>query len=152
MDFTDGRDLSSFISPMAAAPRCAVYLKARYRFSFTDFVSSLGPCTMYAAVHALLGLCGSALLWQMESRLPLALTAFFGAVAVTSVLLYGRTDTCSEWSTFGLRHLMRVLEGWAALRRSPRVFIALLVVTVAYSLLSVVQFKIALRSRSPRLG
>lgn len=142
---TVATSLLNFISPMRGGSAMrAVYLKARYRFSFTDFVSSLGAMyLMYAAVHAFLGLCGSALLWQTDNRPPLALTAFFAAVAVASVLLMVAPIHVPQWSTFGLRHLVRVLEGWALLRRSPRVFAALLVVTVAYALLSVLQFKIA---------
>ncbi|HKQ48332.1 MAG TPA: lysylphosphatidylglycerol synthase transmembrane domain-containing protein [Phycisphaerae bacterium] len=145
LSLTVATSILNFLSPMRGGSAMrAVYLKARYRFSFTDFFSSLGAMyLMYGFVHACMGLCGAALLWGSSIHPPLPLTAFFGAVAVISILLMTVPIRVPWPETFGFRQLARILEGWGLLRRNSRVFAWLMVVTVLYALLSVVQFKIA---------
>lgn len=142
---TAATSILNYISPMrGGAAMRAVYLKARYQFSFTDFLSTLSAMgLMYGLIHAAMGLVGAALLWRSAFRPPLPLIAFFVVVALAAIVLMIAPLRIPWSSAPGFRQAARIVEGWSQLRRRPRVFITLLLVTVLYALLSIAQFWLA---------
>lgn len=117
----------------------ALYLKARYQFSFTDFLSTLSAMyLMYFVIHGLMGILGMALLWADGKPFDLPLAGLFAAVTSLALIFMLCRINVPRWEVFPFRHLARIVEGWTTLRQNRSAFLLLLSVTTIYALLSLV--------------
>jgi uncharacterized membrane protein YbhN (UPF0104 family) len=122
----------------------AVYLKARYRFSYTDFVSSLSAMyLMYVVVYGPIGIVGTAGACLAGRGFDVPLTVFFLISTAAAAILMLCRLRMPAWDVYPFRHIRRVLEGWALLRRNRSAFAVLILLTVCFALLSLLEVKIA---------
>ncbi len=122
----------------------AVYLKSHYRFAYVDFLSTLSAMyLMVVFTYGLLGLAGNALLWRqgvVGDRVVLAILA--GGTAAAAFLMFVRVRL-PRWRGIPLRQIIRILDGWALLRQNRSAFLKLMLTTLAFSVLSVLEVKLA---------
>jgi uncharacterized membrane protein YbhN (UPF0104 family) len=145
LSLTVATSLLNYLTPLRGGMLArAVYLKARYRFGYADFLSTLSAMyLMYVLVYALFGLAGQALLWRQgldPDRIVLALLAAAGTAAALLMFVPVRLP---HWDAFPLRQLARILEGWRLLRQQRAVFLKLMSTTLAFALLSLLEVRLA---------
>jgi hypothetical protein len=122
----------------------AVYLKSQYRFGYVDFLSTLSAIYLiYVFTYGLLGLAGQALLWRQGAgcdRIVLATLA--GGTVAAALLMFVRVRL-PRWRGFPLRQIIRILDGWALLRQRRSAFLKLMLTTLVFAALSVLEVKLA---------
>jgi len=138
----------NFLTPMrGGAAMRAMYLKARYRFSITDFVSTLSATyLMYVVIHGLIGLAGMVLLWRKGLAFDLPLAAFFGVAVLGSAVLMLCPITTPPWKTAPFKQIADILKGWTSLRRNRPAFVSLMAASAAFALFSAMNVKVASRA------
>lgn len=122
----------------------ALYLKARHSFSFSDFLSTLSAMyIMYFAVNGLVGIAGLLLLARQGQAFDLPLAVFFIIITIISFLVMLLKIQMRAFNTFPLAQIARIVNGWNNIRKN-KILLGQLVINIAlYSLLIILQTKIA---------
>jgi uncharacterized membrane protein YbhN (UPF0104 family) len=136
---------ASFILPLrGGAGIRALYLKAHYCFSFSDFFRTLSAMyLMYFVVHGSMGILGMLLLWRQGSPFDVLFAVLFGmSTCLTATCLLWRFPIRAS-TRFPLRQVAAFCNSWALLRASHMLFIRLMAYTVVYTLVALVRAKVA---------
>ena len=122
----------------------ALYLKLHYQFSFTDFLSTLSAMyIMYFLFNGVLGLASMALLAGNKAGYNLLLTLAFAGLTVLSAAVMLLNIRVPEYNMFPFRQIARIINGWDAIRKNRVLCAKLLGNTALYTLLMVLQTKLA---------
>jgi uncharacterized membrane protein YbhN (UPF0104 family) len=122
----------------------ALYLKFHYQFSFTDFLSTLSAMyIMYFLFNGALGLAGMALLTGSKAGFNLLLTLAFAGLTVLSAAVMLLNIRLPEYGTFPFRQIALIINGWDVIRKNRVLCAKLLGNTALYTLLMVLQTKLA---------
>ena len=122
----------------------ALYLNFHYRFSFTDFLSTLSAMyIMYFLFNGVLGLAGMVLLAGSEAGFNLLLTLAFAGLALLSATVMLLNIRLPEYGRFPFRQIARIINGWDVIRKNRVLCAKLLGNTALYTLLMVLQTKLA---------
>jgi uncharacterized membrane protein YbhN (UPF0104 family) len=122
----------------------AVYLKARHRFGYADFLSTLSAMyLMVVFVQGLLGLAGQALLWRAGAQTDPIVAILLAAATAAAALLMCVRLRLPRWRAFPLAQIVRILDGWTLLRQHRPVFLKLMLTALAFALLSLLEVRLA---------
>lgn len=135
----------SFILPLrGGAGIRALYLKAHYQFSFSDFFQTLSVMyLMYFVVHGSMGILGMLLLWRQGLPFDMPLALLFGGSTCFSAACMLWRFPVRDSTHFLLRQMAAFSNGLALLRANRRLFIRLMAYTVLYTLVALVRAKVA---------
>ena len=131
----------------------AVYLKARYSFSFTDFLSSLSVLyLMQIGVSSLLGLIGMGMLASDGLKFDFPLAIFLGAAFIICGAAMFSGVRLKEYRRFPFKQISGVVNGWAAIKKQPRLLFAFSMIMFFYFLIVAIQSKIAFNAYNTNLS
>jgi uncharacterized membrane protein YbhN (UPF0104 family) len=145
LSLTVATSLLNYLTPLRGGMLArAAYLKAHYRFGYLDFVSTLSAMyLMVVFVQGVLGLTGMALLARAgaptDGFVTLLLAAATAAAALPMLVRVG----LPHGRGFPLAQIARILDGWTLLRRQRAVFAKLMLTTLAFALLSLLEVRLA---------
>ncbi len=145
LSLTVATSLLNYVTPLRGGMVVrAVYLKAHYRFGYVDFLSTLSAMyLMYVFIYALLGLTGAALLGRQGAGGDPVVFAVLAAAATAAALLMFARVRLPRWRVFPFRQLARILDGWTLLRQQRAAFLKLMLTTLVFALLSVLEVELA---------
>ena len=122
----------------------AFYLKTRHQFSFTDFLSTLSAMyIMYFLINGVLGLAGMLLLSSRGAGLNIGLTVVFIGLAAVSAVVMVFNIRLPEYRRFPFHQIAGIINGWQLIRRNQALLTRLLMNTALYTLLMILQTKLA---------
>lgn len=122
----------------------ALYLKFHYRFSFTDFFSTLSAMyIMNIMFNGVLGLVGIAFLAGNGAGYNIGLTSVFAGLSVFSAAAIFFNIRLPEYRAFPFRQVARIINGWDLIRTNRTLLVKLLGNTALFTLLMVLQAKLA---------
>jgi uncharacterized membrane protein YbhN (UPF0104 family) len=131
----------------------ALYLKAHYRFSFSDFLSTLSAVyLMYFIVNGAMGILGMLLLFRMGYTFDIPLATSFVGLASLSVIIMMSKIRLPEFEKFPLRQIARIINGWDLVRKNRRLFAQLMGITAFGAMLLTLQTKVAFSSYGVHLS
>ena len=145
LSLTVATSLLNYLTPLRGGMLArAVYLKARYRFGYADFLSTLSAMyLMVVFIQGLLGLAGQALLWRAGAQTDPIVAILLAAATAAAALLMCVPVRLPRWRAFPLAQIVRILDGWTLLRRQRPVFLKLMGTALAFALLSLLEVKLA---------
>jgi len=122
----------------------ALYLKTNYRLSFSDFLSTLSATyLMCLMVNCAVGILGMMLLLRKGFLFDAPLVVLFVLPASFSSVLMLFRIRLPESDNFPLHQIARIINGWDMIRKNKGLFVKLMVNTVLYSFLIILQTKVA---------
>lgn len=135
----------NFFMPMrAGAGFRATYLKGAYDFPITSFLSTFTAMYLiHLAVHGGLGVLAALVLWGQGKTYSHLLALLFLLVALASMAPIILRFRLPEYTTFPLREIARVVNGWESLRNNRALFFRLVMTVTLFASLTVIQYKIA---------
>jgi uncharacterized membrane protein YbhN (UPF0104 family) len=145
LSLTVATSLLNYLTPLRGGMLArAAYLKANYRFGYLDFVSTLSAMyLMVVFVQGGLGLLGMAWLGRSGAPTDPFVTLLLAAATAAAALLMLARVRLPRWRAFPLAQIVRILDGWTLLRRQRALFAKLMLTTLAFALLSLLEVKLA---------
>ena len=122
----------------------ALYLKTKYNLAFTDFLSTLSIMYLvHFLVNSILGLIGMSLLYYENTSFSPPIAFLFVTLFVFSSVGILVRIRLPDFRLFPLRIIARIIASWSVVRKNRNLFFMLIANNVAYSILMVLQTKIA---------
>jgi uncharacterized membrane protein YbhN (UPF0104 family) len=131
----------------------ALYLKVRYNFAVTDFLSTLsGMFLIHFVVNGGIGLTGMGLLWLEGAMFNPLLSLFFAVVALGAAIAICLPLPAVHWTHPVLIRLLQIKQGWHRLQQNAAIFVPLWIAMIGCTGLSIIQFKLLFSAFNVKLS
>lgn len=122
----------------------ALYLKSKYDLAFTDFLSTLSVMFLiHFLVNSILGLLGMFFLYNENMTFNIPIALLFAALFVFSSVGILVRIKLPDFNISTLRVIAQIIDKWHLVRKDRNLFLMLVANNVVYSILIVLQTKIA---------
>ena len=119
----------------------AVYLKKKYQFTYTNFLSSLaGMYVITFAIASLIGLISTYFIFLRTQIYSLPITLIFAGLFLPLLTIIIVSPKFKETKSKNINRFIRVINGWNIIRKNKKVVLTcVLVTTTAIFLNSMIQ-------------